>query len=141
MQAATTSTRKLSIRRPSSRQGRRAQGVRMLAFFASILVVGWFGLSGIDIDTDTDESGPTRQLIFAGGSPRLAVVENPPAAGQDGATAQPGEEGDIIGRFGEPTDEFYANDDQQGGWGDAAIERRSNILADARPRASSRAGD
>ena len=132
--AAPNTTRKLSLRRPTSRQGKRAIGISMLAFFAAIAVVGWFGLSGIDVEDE--EPTRTRQLIFAGGSPRLAVVEETRSGGDaTGANEEEEEEEEeeedyVIGSFGEPVDEFYADEDLDsggGGWGDAAINRMSDF--------------
>jgi len=131
-QAAPNATRKISLRRPTSRQGKRAIGISMLAFFAAIAVVGWFGLSGLQVEDD--EPKRTRQLIFAGGAPRLAVVEESPAAEDEAAAGEEEGEGDdyVVGSFGEPMDEFYADEAGAaggGGWGDAAMDRMSDFIS------------
>jgi hypothetical protein len=124
--AVSNRIRKPSVRRATSRQGKRAVGVSVLAFFAAIAVVGWFGLSGLE--TSDGEPTRTRQLIFAGGAPRLAVVEERTATEDETAASDEAEEDYVIGSFGEPMDDYYADDDG-GGWGDAAMDRMSGFLS------------
>lgn len=126
--AAFNPVSRTSVRRHTAREGKRTIGISVLAFFAAIAVVGWFGLSGIEVEDD--EPNRTRQLIFAGGAPRLAVVEESPSATEDAEEDGELEEDYVIGSFGEPVDEFYADDDVDGGgWGDAAMDRMSDFIS------------
>lgn len=102
----------------------------MLAFFAAIAVVGWFGLSGIQVGEEEDVG--ERAIIFAGGSPKLAVVEETPEV-----TDTSEDEEYEIGTFGEPVDDFYA-DDSEGGWGDTARDLLRGSSEGGRGRGSQR---
>ena len=112
---------KPSVRRPFAPQSRRAIGFSAAAFFASVAVVGGWGISGLE--TVEDESTPSAQVIFAGGAPQRQATD-------DGAADQEllAEEDYVIGEYGDPASELYADDDD-GGWGDKALETATGIFA------------
>lgn len=129
--AAFNPVSRTSVRRHTAREGKRTIGISVLAFFAAIAVVGWFGLSGIQ--GGEVESTGGRQVIFAGGSPRLAVVEEV----SETEDIAPTDEEYEIGSFGEPIDEFYADDDE-GGWGESARDLLDASREGGRGRGSQR---
>ncbi len=109
------------VRRPFVRQSRRAVGFSAAAFFASVAVVGGWGISGLE--TGEDESAPTAQVIIAGGAPQQQTTDDA-VANQERLT----EEEYVIGEYGDPVSELYADDDD-GGWGNNALERAKEIFA------------
>lgn len=114
-------TAKPSVRRPFARQSRRAIGFSAAAFFASVAVVGGWGISGLE--TVEEESAPTAQVIFAGGAPQRQTTDDR-VANQELLA----EDDYVIGEYGDPASELYAHDDD-GGWGDNALDRASGIFA------------
>lgn len=122
-QAAMTMSGTTSVRRPTARQNKKAMAISALVFFAAIAVVGGWGLSGIQTaEGDAEEAVPT--LIFAGGAPTQASIE-------ESVTAPVAEELSddeyVIGDYGDPASELYADDDD-GGWGDAALQSASDYF-------------
>lgn len=111
-----------SVRRPFARQSRRAIGISAAAFFASVAVVGGWGISGLG--TVEEEPAATGQIIFAGGAPQRQTVEDATGANRE----QLAEDDYVIGEYGDPASELYADDDD-GGWGDGALEKAQGILA------------
>lgn len=91
--------------------------VSMAAFFAAIGVVGWFGLSGLSMGEERGIDEPV--VIFAGGAPPQAAAEVESVSEAEWPAT---EDEYIIGNFGDPVDELYADDDD-GGWGEAALQR------------------
>ncbi len=97
----------------------------VIAFFAAIGVVGWFGLTGIEMGEDDEDSGA--MIVFAGGSPAQVADE-----GDSEPLAETGaaDDGYVVGSFGDPVTELYADEDD-GGWGELALDRASERGAGA----------
>ena len=99
-----------------SRPQKFTLAVSVITFFAAIGVVGWFGLSGLELAEEEEQSGAS--IILEGGSPGQGV---------EGGDSQPAAESDmaddeyIVGSFGDPVTELYADDDD-GGWSDSALD-------------------
>ena len=90
----------------------------MIAFFSAIAVVGWFGLSGLSVNQIEDRTAEP-VVIFAGGAPEQAAARIEPVT----EAQWPADEDEyFIGSFGEPVDDLYAAEDDDGGWGSAALE-------------------
>ena len=98
-------------------QDKRAIVISMASFFAAIGVVGWFGLSGLSLGNGPESEPGVPRVIFAGGAPQQPTVEEVRSA----APATDEESDYVIGDFGDPVDELYAEADD-GGWGEAALE-------------------
>lgn len=123
-------TRKPSIRRPHARADRKTIGVSVFAFFSAICVIGWYGLSGIGNKEDGGSADFSRQIIFAGGAPKLVTVEEGASAVDMGE--EDGAEDDyVIGQFGQPASDFYADDEDDGGWGEAALAASPDPAAES----------
>lgn len=105
---------KSSILRPHADVSRKATGISALVFFASVIVVGAWGLSGYQ---DGEEELPQAQLVYAGGAPQQ--TSGGTAEGQ--VKAGIFEEEYVVGEFGEPVDQLYS-DDEEGGWGESALD-------------------
>ncbi len=99
-----------------SRPQKFTMAVSVIAFFAAIGVVGWFGLSGLEVADDEDQGGA--RIIFAGGSPGQ-VVEG--GEDQSAAASEVADDEYVVGNFGDPVAELYADDDD-GGWSDSALD-------------------
>lgn len=110
-------------RRMRTRAEKIALAVSMLAFFGAIGVVGWFGLTGYQANDGAGVSGP--RVLFEGGVSRTAGV---PAPGRRTA-ANLTEDEYVVGNFGDPVDELYADDDD-GGWGTSALQQSSGASGD-----------
>lgn len=104
-------------RRVRTRAEKLGLAISMLAFFGAIGVVGWFGLSGYQVDDGADSSAP--RVIFAGGEVAPPVVD-----GNRRTAAEGTEDQYVVGDFGDPVAELYA-EDENGGWGASALERSS----------------
>ncbi|MGB3795287.1 MAG: hypothetical protein WA957_03180 [Alteraurantiacibacter sp.] len=91
----------------------------MIAFFSAIGVVGWFGISGFNTGTDNTRGEP--MIVFAGGSP-INVPDD--GAGDPATEPAVSEDAYIVGDFGDPVAELYADDDD-GGWGESALNSAS----------------
>lgn len=103
-------------RRVRTRQEKVGLAISLLAFFGAIAVVGWFAISGYQSEDGAEPSGP--RVLFEGGEYRNDV-----AAGSTDEGAEPvGEDDHVVGNFGDPVDELYA-DDSAGDWGTSALER------------------
>ncbi len=100
-------------RRVRTRPEKIGLAISVIAFFGAIGVVGWFGLSGYQAEDGPDTSGP--RVLFEGGEYR---AETP--TGSDSAAVA--EDDYVVGNFGDPVEELYA-DDSDGGWGATALER------------------
>lgn len=116
---AITFSAETSVRRPTARQGKRTVIISALVFFAAIAVVAWFGISGFQ-ESDESPQVAAPQVIYAGGSPTQAAQESTAPEGQDVAAS---EDEYIVGEYGEPVTELYADEGVGGGgWGESAIE-------------------
>lgn len=105
-------------RRLRTRQEKVGLAISMVAFFGAIGVIGWFALSGYQEDDGSDVSGP--RVLFEGGEYRSSAASGA-EGGEDAAVT---EDDYVVGSFGDPVDDLYA-DDSDGGWGAAALERSS----------------
>lgn len=103
-------------RRVRTRQEKVGLAISMLAFFGAIGVIGWFGLSGYQTDDGSGNSGP--RVLFEGGEYQAQAASASERRGEAGIA----EDDYVVGNFGDPVDELYAEDDD-GGWGAAALER------------------
>lgn len=85
-----------------------------LVLFASIAVVGGWGLAGFQVADDSAEA--TAHVIFEGGAPSREPVASV------AHTADPVAEDDyIVGDYGDPVGDLYAREDN-GGWSDSVRE-------------------
>lgn len=116
--ASSFSNPALTRRRVRTRQEKTALFVGMAAFFSAIAVVGWFGLSGLSLNEDAGQA-TVPVVIFAGGAPEQVAAEVEPVT----ETQWPTDEDEyFIGSFGDPVDDLYADEDDDGGWGNAALQ-------------------
>lgn len=99
--------------------------ISALVFFAAIGVVGWWGLSGIQTGEGNEEPAAP-MVIFAGGAPTQASVEE--MAAVEAVEEVLPEDDYVIGDYGDPASELYADDDD-GGWGEAAMDSASDFFA------------
>ena len=99
-----------------SRPRKFTMAVSVIAFFGAIGVVGWFGLSGLEVAEEEKQGGA--RIIFAGGSP-AQVVEG--SESQSAAASDVADDEYVVGSFGDPVAELYADDDD-GGWSDSALD-------------------
>lgn len=111
-------------RRVRTRQEKVGLAISMVAFFGAIGVVGWFALSGYQVEDGSDVSGP--RVLFEGGEYRSQA-----SAGSNASASVVAEDDYVVGDFGDPVTELYA-DDSDGGWGSAALERSSPDAAGER---------
>ncbi len=94
--------------------------ISMTSFFAAIGVVGWFGLTGLTLGGGPEPESQVAKVIFAGGAPQQPSVEELRERAEE---AQVNEESDyVIGDYGDPVEELYADADD-GGWGEAALAK------------------
>jgi hypothetical protein len=114
------------IRRPVVRQSRIANGISALVFFAAVTVVGAWGLSGFQ----AREERPAKAepyLIYAGGAPTQPALENASGGKADDARD---EDEYVVGQYGDPVSDLYADDDDDDGdWGQHALARAEEVLA------------
>lgn len=111
-------------RRVRTRQEKVGLAISMVAFFGAIGVVGWFGISGYQADDGSAASSGPR-VLFAGGETSSAPV----AASSDTDTATVADDQYVVGNFGDPVTELYAEDDD-GGWGASALATSSSDSGD-----------
>ena len=90
-----------------------------LVLFASIAVVGGWGIDGFRAGDNADETGA--QIIFEGGAPLRDAGQG--QVDDDGTVAF-AEDDYVVGEYGDPVSELYASDDD-GGWSDSLREPRS----------------
>ncbi|WP_162925097.1 hypothetical protein [Aurantiacibacter odishensis] len=90
-----------------------------LVLFASIAVVGGWGIDGFRAGDEADEAGA--QIIFEGGAPLRDAGQG--QVNDDGPAAF-AEDDYVVGTYGDPVNELYASDDN-GGWGDSFREPSS----------------
>ena len=107
------------IRRPTTRRDRKAIGMSALVLFASITVVGGWGLDGFQASSDTGDA--TAQVLFEGGSPQREAARG---QGMGDAAYASAEDDYVVGEYGDPVSELYASDDN-GGWSDSVREPRA----------------
>lgn len=123
-QAGLSLSRNTGIRRPMARQDKRALVISALVFFAAVGVIAWFGITGFQPITD-DDGQPVPQLIYAGGAPTQASLEEVVTPQAEEPMT---EDEYVIGQFGDPVDELYA-DERGDDWGETALDRASRLLS------------
>ena len=107
-----------------NREHRAGLAINVVAFFAAVGVVGWYGVSGLDLSAD---EGPTaNQQIDAMFAEMQAQAEAAAAAYNDATMAatqmwaEDEPEFDGRGSFGDPMTDLFQDRSDTGGWGDAA---------------------
>ncbi|MEL1249605.1 hypothetical protein [Aurantiacibacter gilvus] len=99
-----------------TRREKLGLAISVMAFFGAIGIVGWFVLGGNYAEGGLDTSGPS--VLFEGGEYRTNA-----SADSDSDSAGIADVDDyVVGSYGDPVDELYA-DDSDGGWGAMALER------------------
>ncbi len=109
------------LRRPDFRPEKAAIITSATAFFGAIGVIGWFGISGLQLENREDDS--TARVIFAGGAPQQPVAVVRIDSASNGVI--PDSEY-VVGEFGDPVDDLFMTDGD-GGWGVQALAVASDF--------------
>ena len=99
--------------RRATREEKIGVAISMIAMFGAVLVLLFYGLNGVG---QSPAEGDDSVYIFTGGAPdrtQETVEAATPAVVDDDY---------VVGDFGDPVTDLYAEDDD-GGWGAAALGR------------------
>ncbi len=91
----------------------------VIVFFAAIGVVVWFGLTALG--TGGDSSDGAARVLVEGGAPQQPAVVAPADPLAANLTV---DDGYVVGNFGDPVTDLYADDDD-GGWSESALDNAS----------------